>query len=212
MPPFLHDRMQRLLALLARGNQALAHYNAAELGLAEVLEGFLDAAVEGYRALGRAREENELLVARAQWAAARHGVDPMTATRVASHRRALERGVALQVLQAAAQRLRDDLARDEAMLADARQRLQPLLLVAHQKGLLPAVPDDGTSWPQVWDAMRRDADLALGARQVSMLVHPVDAQLLLAELAAAASPPPAPAPGAPGRVRRRHAVPTAPAP
>lgn len=197
MHVFLHDRLRRLSLLIDRANAVLARFNSGDLGLAEALTDLLDEAIASYHALGRSREENELLVWKAQWTSARQGVDPLRHERVIGHRRALERAIALHVLQSSARRLRDDAARDEAALSEAQTQLQPIVLLALQRSLLtPAeIAANGPQLPgRLWRSVLDDMDLSPAARQVAMRIHLADIELLLAELLATLATPPAAAP------------------
>ena len=191
MLPFLHDRLRATEALLAASSLVLAKHNRLDLDLAPALTAFLDQAIAGYRALSRTSGENQLLALQAEFVSASHGVNPMTLERVASHRREMQRAIALRVLQRSAEQLRVDLERDAMLLADAGAQLRPIVLAALQKGLVrprPGKPMTQAQIDELWRAVLSDADLSLAARQVAMQVSVYDIQLLLADLIDAATP------------------------
>ena len=192
MLPFLHDRLRATEALLASSSQVLAKHNRLDLDLAPALTAFLDQAIASYRTLNRASEENQLLALQAEFVCATHGVNPLTLERVTSHRREMQRAVALRVLQRSGEQLRADLERDAKLLADASAQLRPIVLAAMQKGLLrprPGRPMSQVQIERLWRAVLNEPDLALAARQLAMQVSVYDIQLLLADLIDAATPP-----------------------
>ena len=192
MLPFLHDRLRAAEALLASSSQVLAKHNRLDLDLAPALTAFLDQAIASYRTLNRASEENQLLALQAEFVCATHGVNPLTLERVTSHRREMQRAVALRVLQRSGEQLRADLERDAKLLADASAQLRPIVLAAMQKGLLrprPGRPMSQVQIERLWRAVLNEPDLALAARQLAMQVSVYDIQLLLADLIDAATPP-----------------------
>lgn len=192
MLPFLHDRLRTLDALLARSSAVLAKYNARDLDLADALTGFLDEAIAAYRTLQRPTAENRLLALKAEYVAARHGTDPTTLARVTTHRRTLERAVALRVLQASAEQVRDDVTHDRQALDGAAALLRPLVLAGIQRGVI-AVPWDPSGGQAALDRLWRDLlaapELGLAARQVALEASPFDILLLLAGLLEAAAGP-----------------------
>ena len=202
MQPFLHQRLQALAGLQAASSAMLAKYNRLDLDLAPALSAFLDQAVQGYRALGLASAENRLLALQAQTVSAAQGTHPDTLERVASHRRELQRAVALRVLQHSAEQLRGDIERDQRQLDDTRAQLRPMVLLALQLGLVTLrgrQPPALARLEALWRAMLAHTDLQLAARQLAMQASVHDVLLLLAGLleAARGSVPPRPAPPAP---------------
>ena len=191
MLPFLHDRLRATEALLATSSLVLVKHNRLDLDLPTALTAFLDQAVASYRALNRTSGENQLLALQAEFVSASHGVNPLTLERVASHRREMQRAIALRVLQRSAEQLRADLQGDAKVLADAGAQLRPIVLAAMQKGLVrprPGKPMTQAQLDKLWRAVLSDADLSLAARQVAMQVSVYDIQLLLADLIDAATP------------------------
>ena len=189
MQPFLHQRLQALAGLQAASSAMLAKYNRLDLDLAPALSAFLDQAVQGYRALGLASAENRLLALQAQTVSAAQGTHPDTLERVASHRRELQRAVALRVLQHSAEQLRGDIERDQRQLDDTRAQLRPMVLLALQLGLVTLrgrQPPALARLETLWRAMLAHADLQLAARQLAMQASVHDVLLLLAGLVEAA--------------------------
>ena len=198
MQVFLHQRLQALARLQATSSAVLAKYNRLDLDLAQALAAFLDEAVQTYRALNQAGTENRLLALQAQTVSAAHGTHPDTLEQVASHRRALQRAVALRVLQQSAEQLRADIERDQRALDEARAQLRPMLLAAFQHGLVALPQRKAPSAAQLgklWLAMVAHPELQLAARQLALRASVHDLLLLLAELvdAARASLPAKPA-------------------
>ena len=196
MLPFLHDRVRTLQGLLAASSAVLGKYNRHDLDLAPALGAHLDEAIATFRRIGRTQSENQWLAWQAQVVSASHGTNPLTLERVSTHRREMQRGIALRVLQQSAEQLRADLARDGAALAEATTQLRPIVLAAMHKSLF--VPKAGRAPTQkqlekLWAAVLADAELQLAARQVMMAVGPYDIQLLLADLIDAATATTAPA-------------------
>ncbi len=190
MLPFLHERLRATEALLAASSEVLAKHNRLDLDLAPALTAFLDRAIAGYRALNRSSGENQLLALQAEFVSAGQGVNPMTLERVTSHRREMQRAIALRVLQRSAEQLRADLERDARGLADAGAQLRPLLLAAMQKGLVRprrGKPMSQAQFHRLWRAVLGEPDLALAARQVAMQLSVYDIHLLLADLIDAAT-------------------------
>lgn len=191
MLPFVHDRLRATEALLAASSDVLAKHNRLDLDLAPALTAFLDQAIASYRALNRTSGENQLLVLQAEFVSASQGVNPLTLERVTSHRREMQRAIALRVLQRSAEQLRADLERDAKLLAEAGAQLRPIVLAAMQKGLVRLRPGKAMTQAQLdrlWRALLNEPDLALAARQVAMQVSVYDIQLLLADLIDAADP------------------------
>lgn len=191
MLPFLHERLRATEALLAVSSKVLAKHNRLDLDLAPALTAFLDQTIAAYRALNRTSAENQLLALQAEHVSASQGVNPLTLERVTSHRREMQRAIALRVLQRSAEQLRADLERDAKLLADAAAQLRPILLAAMQKGLVrPRVgkPMSQAQLDRLWRAVLNEPDLSLPARQVAMQVSVYDIQLLLADLIDAATP------------------------
>ena len=189
MLPFLHDRLRAMEALLAASSGVLAKYNRLDLDLAPALTAFLDQAIAGYRALSRTSGENQLLALQAEFVSASHGVNPLTLERVTSHRREMQRAIALRALQRSAEQFRTDLERDAKVLADAGTQLRPIVLAAMQKGLVrprPGKPMSQTQLERLWRAVLDERDLGLAARQLAMQVSVYDIELLLADLIDAA--------------------------
>lgn len=187
MLPFLHDRVQRLLALLTQSGAVLDKFHRQDLDLAEAADALMADTIATWHALGLALPENEARAWRAELSAARQGLDPATGQRVSQHRRELQRGVALRVLLAHAGRLREQAAQDEARLDEGRQTLQPMLLVAEQQGLWPPAPPAAATQATLealWRAMLGNATLATAARQLGMKLGAADVLLLLQEIVA----------------------------
>jgi len=186
MLPFLHDRVLRRQALLARSGLVLDKFHRQDLDLADAADALLADTIATWQALGLALPENEARAWRAELAAARQGLDPATGQRVSQHRRELLRGTALRVLLAHAERLRGDTTRDQAALDEGRRQLQPMLLLAEQQGLWPPAPPaavNQAALEALWRAMQRSATLGTAARQLGMALGAPDLLLLLQDLA-----------------------------
>jgi hypothetical protein len=186
MRPFLHHRLQKLERLLEHSNAALAKFNDQDLDLPIALTGFVDEAIAVYHSLGLASGENHLLSLKAQHVSARRGIDPSTLERVTSHRREMERGVALRVLQQSAQQLRADFAQDRQAALLARENLIPLALTALKKGLIAPGTVEQPALNDLWRSLLSDPETQDAARHVAMTVNVVDILLLLGDLIAAA--------------------------
>ena len=185
MLPFLHERLRVLQALLASSSTVLAKYNRLDLDMAPALGAHLDQSIATFRTLGRTSSENQWLALQAQFVSASHGTNPLTLERVTSHRREMQRAIAVRVLQQSAEQLRADIDRDTAVLADAGNQLRPIVLAALHKSLLTVKPGHAITQKQLekfWAAVLADADLQLAARQVMMAVSVYDIQLLLTDL------------------------------
>lgn len=194
MQPFVHDRLQKLRHLLQRSSDTLGVYNRLEFNLAAAVTGFLDEAIKAHRALQLATEENALLALMAQFVSAEQGTHPDTLLRSTGHRRELLRAIALRVLQHSAELLRAAVEKDQQRLAEARQQLQPLVLLALRDGLvkLPVRKRLSQRGLQLlWSALLQAPDSALAARQLAMHSSIYDILLLLdeqLELAATSRP------------------------
>lgn len=194
MQPFVHDRLQKLRHLLQRSSDTLGVYNRLEFNLAAAVTGFLDEAIKAHRALQLATEENALLALLAQFVSAEQGTHPDTLLRSTGHRRELLRAIALRVLQHSAELLRAAVEKDQQRLAEARQQLQPLVLLALRDGLvkLPVRKRLSQRGLQLlWSALLQAPDSALAARQLAMHSSIYDILLLLdeqLELAATSRP------------------------
>jgi hypothetical protein len=191
MLPFLHDRVQALERLLASSGDVLAKYNRLDLDLAPTLTAFLDQAIDGYRALGLNVVENRLLALKAEWVSAGQGMNPLTLERVATHKRAMQRAIALRVLQHSAEQLRTDIERATGVLAQGEAPLRAIVLAAHQKRLLPRAQAGAITQrqlEQLWRALLADADLQLAARQLAMQLSLPDTLLLMSDLIQAIRP------------------------
>ncbi|MSR61213.1 MAG: hypothetical protein EXS08_02030 [Planctomycetes bacterium] len=187
MIPFLHDRLQKLQHLLERSSATLVKYNHLDLDLAAALTACLDEAIGAYRALDRTDVENKLLALKAQYVTAQHGVHPFRLEPVLNQRRAMQRTIALHVLQESAQQVRSDCLHDQQMLSQGRVDLGPIVLHAFSKGLIE-VPQDG-SWDQkrleeLWHRLLREPETQLAARQLATKLNSLDILLLLEELVA----------------------------
>lgn len=192
MQTFLHERLQTLQRLLARSSEVLAKYNRLDLDLAVALTDFVDEAIAGSHALGRAQLENQLLALQAQFVSAQQGTHPMTLERAVGHRRELQRSVALHVLQRSAELLRADIVLDGQALDAGRALLRPIVLAAIQQGLVDTQAGTPPGQPELealWSRLLKSPDLHLAARQLAMQLGVYDIQLLLAELIQAASDP-----------------------
>ena len=184
MLPFVHDRLQKLQALLVHSNHALVAYNQLEFKLPAAVTGFLDAAILAHRALQLAPEENALLALKAQFVSAEHGTHPDTLLRSTGQRRELVRAIALRVLQHSAEQLRNRIGQDEQRLGDARRQLQPLVLLALRDGLVKLPVRKRLSQRRLqllWRALLQAPDSALAARQLAMQSSIYDIVLLLDE-------------------------------
>lgn len=193
MLPFLHERLRATEALMMSSSEVLAKYNRLDVNLAPALEAFLEQAVAGYRALNRTAGENQLRALQAEFVSASHGVHPLTLERVSSHRREMQRAIALRVLQRSAEQLRFDLELDARLLAEANALLRPIVLAAIQKGLVHSLlsePMSQTTLEEFWRVLLDQPDLALAARQVAMQMSVFDIQLLLGDLIDAANSSP----------------------
>ena len=118
------------------------------------------------------------------------GVDPVTLERVATHRREMQRGVALRVLTASAERLRADYDGAERQLAAARERLLPLVLYSLQKGYVVLDPEGKYSQADLdalWESLLDDPESQVAARQVALTVVASDILILLNDLLASLS-------------------------
>jgi len=198
MQAFLHQRLQVLAGLQAASSAVLVKYNRLDLDLAHALSAFLDEAVSSCRMLGLSGAENRLLALQAQTVSAAQGIHPDTLERVSSHRRELQRAVALRVLQLSAEHLRADIERDQGVLDQARAQLRPMVLVAVQEGLVSMPQREPLSMAELdalWRAMLAHPELQLSVRQLAMQASVHDLLLLLAGLveAAGANVPPRPA-------------------
>ena len=187
MQPFLHDRLQKLGQLLDSSNQALRLHAARDLGINEATAAVLDQAGTAYRGMGSSSGENEMLALKAQFALACDGVHPLSLERVASRRREMQRGVALRVLTASAERLRADYDDAERQLAGARERLLPMVLYSLQKGFIVLDPEGSYSESELnalWESLLDDPESQAAARQVALTVAAADILLLLGDLLA----------------------------
>jgi phospholipase/lecithinase/hemolysin len=188
MLPFVHDRLQKLERLLERSNTALTKYSRLDIDLAAALTELLDEAIGHYKTANRADIENELLTLKALHTSAQRGVDPISLERVTTHRRDMQRAIALRVLQQSAQRLRADYSQDQQALADGGALLRPIVLQAMHKGLIDGLSRRTLTQQQLddlWQTMLSEPEIQLAARQVAMLLSPIDIQLLLGDLIAA---------------------------
>lgn len=187
MLPFLHERLQRLQHLLERSSATLVKYNRLDLDLAAALTACLDEAIDAYHALGRSDVENRFLALKAQYVTALHGVHPLRLEPVTSHRRTMQRTIALHVLQESAEQVRSDCSRDEQTLSQGKADLGPIVLLAFGKGLIE-VPPGGTldqrQLEELWQRLLRDAETQLAARQLATKLNALDILLLLEELVA----------------------------
>ena len=189
MLSFLHERVRTLDGLVARSNAVLSKYNSADLDVAAALIDFLDETIAVYHALNQATVENRMLVLKAECVTASQGTNPLTFERVTTNRRAMQRAVALRVLQVSAEQLRADVERDTKQLADASGQLRPIVLAAIQKGLVDVsrcAPRDHPDLERLWRDLLADDDIQLAARQVALQVSVHDIQLLLVTLLDAA--------------------------
>jgi hypothetical protein len=182
MQVFRHGRLQELVRLLARSNAVFTKFNASDLDLPQDLVNFLDDAITSCHRLSLAIGENALLAMKAQFVSAQQGINPMTLERATSHRRALERAIALSVLQRSGQQLRADIAADDETLAAVRTLLVPIALHALHKRLAPESPLSQTELESLWKALMQDSDLQSAARQVAMMAHQSDILILLGDL------------------------------
>ncbi|MEV4702307.1 hypothetical protein [Actinoplanes sp. NPDC049316] len=192
MQRFLHDRLGRLGTLLDSCTEATRAYTALDLDIVATAGDFLDRASAGYKALGDADAENDMLTLRAQLSSARAGMHPLTLERITGHRREAERSIVLHVLVSGAARLRTDYAQTREVLDTAESKLVPILTVAAQRGLLP-VAADGTftqaDLERLWQGLCADPELRPAARQVAMTVSVTDVLLLVSDLLTAADRP-----------------------
>ncbi len=189
MLPFLHQRLQVLERLQADCSAVLAKYNRLDLDLWPTLTAFLDQAIASCQQLNRAGWENQFLALKAQCVSAAQGTHPDTLERITSHRRELQRAVALRVLQHSAALLRSEIERDQQALADANTQLRTMLLMAIQQQLVPMQPRKAVSQRQLdtlWRTLLKTPEMQLAARQLAMQVSVPDLQLLLGDLIHAA--------------------------
>jgi hypothetical protein len=183
--PFVHDRLQRLQALLACSSVVIAKYNRLDLDLAAAVNAFLDETVAAYSALQLATAENTLLALKAQFVSAEQGTHPDTLERNTGHRRQLVRAIALRVLQRSAEQLRNDITQDQNRLYDATRQLQPLVLLAIRDKLLPPLRRQRLNQhqlQQLWRALLQASESELAARQLAMQTSTYDILLLLDDL------------------------------
>jgi hypothetical protein len=185
MLPFLHGRLRTLGALLERSGTVLTKYNSLDIDTPEALEVLLDDATTAYRDLGRAPVENRMLALKAECITARHGTHPLTLERVTTHRRAMQRAIALRVLQVVSEQIRTDIEDDTRKLADASALLRPIVLAGIQRRIVPVpwpTPADQQAVERLWRELLGEADLALATRQLAMQASVYDIHLLLAAL------------------------------
>ena len=187
MPVFLHGRLQTLTGLLESSNAALRAYAALDLNTAGIVAAHLDEVGLAYQALGMPDAENDALVLSGQLVSARRGWDPLALVRVTSHRREMERFVALRVLTQAADRLRREREEVEQRLSEARDLLTPILLYALQNNLLPKgrTEPDQAALERLWAALQKDPHTQTAARQLAMKVPSADVVVLMGDLLAA---------------------------
>ena len=189
MLSFLHERVRTLERLLARSSAVLAKYNSSDLDVAAALTDFLDDTIAVYHTLNQATVENRMLALKADFVTASQGTNPLTFERVTTYRRAMQRAVALRVLQASAEQLRTDLELDAKQLGDASTLLRPIVLAAFRNGLVDgsrSTPPHHQNVETLWRVLLADDDIELAARQVAMQVSVYDIQLLLDTLLDAA--------------------------
>lgn len=182
--------METYGAALESSAAALKAYMAHELDLVPIALDFLGATAAAYRTLGVIDAENEMLALRAQLVSAHGGVNPRTLERVARHRRELERTITLSVLQASADRLRDDYASTRDALAQAREQLLPIVAYALGKGLIPADPGHeytAQELEELWQVIIADPEIQPSARQLGMRYSLADIVVILGDLLAASS-------------------------
>ncbi len=185
MAAFLHQRLQEFERVLQSSSAALRAYAELDLELPAVVLTFLDEATDLYHQLGSVDTENEMLARKAEFTAARGGVHPVTLERVISHRREMERSIALRVLLLSADRLRADCAEVRQTLANTRDRLTPLALYAFQKGFLTAAQAGSVTQSElqeIWQSLLNDAESQAAARQVALNTIRADILLILADL------------------------------
>jgi hypothetical protein len=183
--PFLHDRLQRREQLLVHSSAVLGKYNRRDFDLTNAVNTFLDDAVAVHRTLQLTAVENAFLALKAQFVSAEQGTHPDTLEHRTGQRRDLVRAIALRVLQRSAEQLRDDGARDEQLLQDARRQLQPLVLLAVRDALVPQSSSKRLNQQQVhllWLALVQAPESALAARQLAMQTSLYDVLLLLGDL------------------------------
>jgi hypothetical protein len=185
MPPFLHRRLSDLEGLLRSSADALQASVDGAPSLVGTVLAHLEGAAAVYEHLGIPDAQNQMVALTAQLAQARGGINPLTLERVTTYRRALQRTVALHVLQAGSERLRADYADVRAALAALRERLTPLALYAVEKGLTP--PDPGRRLTQaeleaVWHALGEDPTSRPATREVAAGAATADILLALGDL------------------------------
>ena len=189
MLSFLHERVRAMDRLLVGSNAVLTKYNDADLDVDAALTGFLDETIAVYHTWNRVTAENRMLALKAECVTASQGTNPLTLERVTTNRRAMQRAVALRVLQASAEQLRTDVELDTKQLADVSSQLRPIVLMGIRKGLVnvsQSVPRSQLDMERLWRALVADEDIQLAARQVAMQVSIYDIQLLLDTLMDAA--------------------------
>lgn len=185
MLPFLHERLRALGALLDQSSAVLAKYNACDLDLHGALTDLLDESVAVYRRLNWATAENRLLALQSEYVAAREGTNPLTLERVVSHRRALQRAVALRVLNESSEQVRSDVEDDTQRLADVTALLRPIVLAGIQRDVIRIpwpTPSDPEAVARVWRDVLAHPELRLAGRQVAMQMSVYDIHLLLVPL------------------------------
>jgi len=189
MRPFLHQRLRRIDELISASNLALQAYLEQNPSLANIVTRFFEQAGATYHRLGLSDGENELLALGAQFAAARHGIDPVSLERRNHHRRELERAVAVHVLQAGAARIRADGARFWQTFDDTTERLLPIVAVGIQKGLIPLAANDpdAVELETIWRSLLDDRDLQAAARPIAMTIAQPDVVIIIADLLAGLS-------------------------
>lgn len=190
--PFLHDRLQQLVALLADGSAALRACCEDGPGAVDVVVDFLATAAARYRDLGLQLEENEALALTAELRAARRGLLLLTAERVTSRRRDVERTVALRVLTQGLSRLREDVSKDEQRLAAAREQLAPVVVYAVHSGLVATLrdgEDPGSAAEARWRDLCADDTTRQTALHLLTIVSAADVLLVLLDLLNALAPP-----------------------
>jgi hypothetical protein len=185
MPPFLHLRLQRIESLLHSADDALRASTERSLSAVDVAVAHLADAGTVYADLGIPDAANQMIGLSAQMAEARSGINPLTLERVSTHRREMERTVALYAVQTSSARLRTDYSDVRRSLDALRAGVSPLALYALQQGMVPSAPDRSLTQDElevVWKALCDDPESRSAARQIMANAARTDVLLVLGDL------------------------------
>jgi hypothetical protein len=184
VPAFLHHRRQSIEKLLGTSTSAFVAHADGSFQLEQIVADFLDEAVATYRALGAAERENEMVALRAEVVEAHRGVNPLTLERTSTHRRDMQRGIALHVLRVSGERLRTDHATTGDALSDLRSQLTPLAAYSLQAGMVPAGEVTPAEVEHAWKLLSEDPQSSAAVRRVEMSFSSIDVHLVFGDLLA----------------------------